>query len=550
MRSIPRPGWPALALLAALIAGGGGMTRAQDVAPRPDDAPAARPARPRLLSRLRARFNPTPATSPDVRQVRANAADLSQDTPPPPPQPPPTQPAQVPPAQPALPPGVEPGEGTLSTTTDLSLPRAEREEPTTAEAEADAAKSEEAAPKDPTKLLMNAFNRADAPVKVYGWLQNSFTGNANGTPRSRANFGVTPNSLANSWMGNQYYLIVEKPLDAAKPDEVQLGFRVDNLFGNDWQFNHMHGLFDTSYSLNHFAGYDPAQIYGDLHLPILTRGGLDIRGGRFYTLAGYEVVPATGRPLLSVPYMFNYGQPFTHLGMYTTLHLTERINVYNGTINGYDRWFNTHYKWGYIGGVAWSSKTQVAGTPKATVTIITVQGQDQFPNFLPANTLVVPTGATTPPYLAGRANIGYGGNWRMLFTTVVTYKWNEKLTQVIETDQSRESNIPGIGPGGTAQNAAWYSFGNWFLYSLCKDKDGADKLTGVWRSEVFRDNNGVRTGFATTYSEMTLGMIWKPRPYIWIRPEARYDWARSGHPYNDGTRNSQLTLAIDAILLF
>jgi hypothetical protein len=156
----------------------------------------------------------------------------------------------------------------------------------------------------------------------------------------------------------------------------------------------------------------------------------------------------------------------------------------------------------------------------------------------------VPTGAPLFPLLAGRKNLGYGSNDRTLFTTVLTHKWNDKLTQVIETDQAFENNVPGFGPGGTNTNASWYSFGNWFLYSF------NPKLTGVWRSEIFRDNNGVRTGFATNYSEITLGAIYKPWYWLWIRPEARYDWVRSGHPYNDGTRSSQLTLAFDIIFLF
>ena len=49
---------------------------------------------------------------------------------------------------------------------------------------------------------------------------------------------------------------------------------------------------------------------------------------------------------------------------------------------------------------------------------------------------------------------------------------------------------------------------------------------------------------------MTLGLIWKPKPYIWIRPEARYDWSQFTRPYIDGTKKSQLTLAVDVILLF
>ena len=173
-------------------------------------------------------------------------------------------------------------------------------------------KEEEAPAKDETKLLMNLLGRADAPVKVYGWIQNSFTGNTRGTPKNDLNFGVNPNFQANRWMGNQYYLIIENPLE--QNDRINFGFRVDNLFGNDWQFNHMRGLNEHSFRLNHFAGYDPAQIYGEVHLPYLTKGGIDVKGGRFYTILGYEVVPAIGRPLLSVPYMFNYGQPFTHFG--------------------------------------------------------------------------------------------------------------------------------------------------------------------------------------------------------------------------------------------
>ena len=77
-----------------------------------------------------------------------------------------------------------------------------------------------------------------------------------------------------------------------------------------------------------------------------------------------------------------------------------------------------------------------------------------------------------------------------------------------------------------------------------------DKLTGVWRSEVFRDDDGVRTGFADNFYEQTLGLIYKPHSWLWIRPEARYDWAQDTKPYTDGTRSSQFTLGFDVILLF
>ncbi len=479
-------------------------------------------------------------TGSGVRRVQATTEDLQQVPANPSPSLPPVAPAasatDVAPAPPSP----------IDTNTDLSLPASERElgagSPTgvasAGEATSDAEKKNES-----TTLLMKALGApGDAPVKIYGWLQNSYTGNTNGRPKSGENFGVNPNHRANSWQGNQYYLIVENPLE--QNDEINFGFRVDSLYGNDWQFNKAYGFADNAFKTNGFSGFDLAQAYGEVHLPWLTKGGIDIKGGRMYTLAGYEQVPATARPLLSVPYMFNYGQPFTHFAAMTTLHLTDKINIYNGAINGWDRWINSNYKWGYMGGFSVTSKDD-----KTSFAFTTVWGPNQFPNYLPTRTQIYPTGTPIPPkQFAGQVNTGYGADQRVLFTSVLTRKWTDKFTQVMETDQANEQAVPfanTISPKNKQlQSAGWYSFGNWFLYQF------TPKLTGVWRSEIFRDNNGVRTGIATNYSEFTLGAIYKPKDWIWIRPEARYDFARSGHPYSDGTRNSMFTLAFDVIFLF
>ena len=70
------------------------------------------------------------------------------------------------------------------------------------------------APQAPTPLFLNrTLGLEDAPFRTYGWLQNSFTGDANGTPRNRSNFSVFPNHNANQWQGNQYYFVLENPLE-------------------------------------------------------------------------------------------------------------------------------------------------------------------------------------------------------------------------------------------------------------------------------------------------------------------------------------------------
>jgi len=490
----------------------------------------------------------TAASAGAVRRVQAGAGDAAAQPPAPATQPPAGVPSTA----------IEAGEPG-SNTSDLSLPASERAfgggEPTTSAATAEAATAE-AAKKDSRGLLMKALDvPEDAGWRIFGWIQNSYTGNTNGFGNG-FNFGVNPNFKANSWMGNQYYLIFEKPLK--QDDTVNWGFRVDNLFGNDWQFNYMQGLFNGAFRPGQFSGYDIAQLYGEVHLPVLTKGGLDVKGGRWYTLAGYEVVPATGRPLLSVPYMFNYGQPFTHVGVVTTLHVTDKLNLYNGTINGWDRWIDQRYLWGYIGGFSWTSKDE-----KTSLAFTTVWGPNQFPSQLPGNQAIYPTGYVNVPSIAGLNNPGYHRNDRTLFTTVLTHKWNDKLTQVMETDQGMERSVPGaaanqvnfVPVNGAPGNANWYSFGNWFLYNF------SDKVMGVWRSEVFWDESGVRTGQVDgntrqaklkgdRYYEQTIGAQIKPYDWLWIRPEARYDWSQFHPAYSNETRKSQLTLAFDVIFLF
>ena len=76
--------------------------------------------------------------------------------------------------------------------------------------------------RDSRGLLMRALSFPDdPPFKVRGWIENSFTGNANGRGNG-VNFGVNPNYKADQWMGNQYYLIFERPLKQIGRGELRI----------------------------------------------------------------------------------------------------------------------------------------------------------------------------------------------------------------------------------------------------------------------------------------------------------------------------------------
>ncbi|RUL87448.1 hypothetical protein TsocGM_12260 [Tautonia sociabilis] len=424
----------------------------------------------------------------------------------------------VPPVQPFSPPPMQP----------YALPAAENlyaaEQPTL-----EAAAEEAAAEGEPRRYLMELFGAEQSKFQVYGWIQNSFTANP-AFPSDGINFGVTPNYASNDWRGNQYYTVFERPLD--HDGTINFGGRLDFLFGHDHSFNHMRGVFDNAFGPTQFAGIDLAQFYGEVHLPVLTEGGLDVKFGRWYTLHGYEVVPAIGRPLLSVPYMFTFGQPFTHWGLMTTWNVSDNLVIYNGSPQGWDDFQNRNLVWTYMGGFSYTGLQD-----KLNLTFVYSYAVNQFHK----QEVQLEGGP-----LIEASNIGYTGNFTHLWTTVLSYQWTDRLTQVLENDIGYEEDVPFDAGGGVVGHAPsrWTSFGNWFLYEL------GDNLTGVWRSEIFWDNDGFRTGFADRYYEQTLGLIYKPCPNLWIRPETRWDWAQFGTPYNGGVSGSQFTYGFDIILLY
>jgi hypothetical protein len=425
--------------------------------------------------------------------------------------------------------------------TNLDRPRAEQRGggggPTRAREEEEAYNDEDEFKSD---LLDNLLGLQDSRVGVFGWLQGSFTGNP-ANPRDGQNFGVNPNNLANQFVFQQLYFVIEQRV--RQGDDVDFGFRFDSLYGTDWQQYHMTGLFDNAFNPNGF-GYEPVQLYGEVHLPYLTEGGIDVKAGRFFGLAGYESAMAPSRPLDSASYMFGYSQPFTHLGVMSIWHVSDQINVYKGLINGWDRWFNEHDKWGIAAGLSWDSKDG-----KTNLTTTFTGGPNQFNRFLPAGFPVPPANMPNPPFEAGRRDLFSNDTYTGLFSTILIREWSDDLTVVGETNQGFETNFPGIefprrDTDGNVRNGAWYGVGGWLLYRL------TDNLTGVYRAEWFRDVNGTRTGFDDNFYEMTLGLIAKPRTWLWFRPEIRYDWATGQAPYDTGRRHDQLTLGFDSIFLF
>jgi maltoporin len=211
-------------------------------------------------------------------------------------------------------------------------------------------------------------------------------------------------------------------------------------------------------------------------------------------------------------------------------------------VNGWDRWIDSNYRYSYLGGISYTSSDT-----KTSLSCVILTGPDQLPKYAPANSPFLPTGVVTNSVLQGRNNPYYGKSNRTYMSNVLTHTWSSKLTEAVEAFFVHEKLVQGLGPGGPTHvnnESAWYGACHWYLYQF------TPQLTGVYRAEIFHDQNGAATGSADNYYEQTVGLIYKPIPWIWLRPEVRYDWAQFHKPFNDGTRRSELTLAFDVIFQF
>lgn len=86
----------------------------------------------------------------------------------------------------------------------------------------------------------------------------------------------------------------------------------------------------------------------------------------------------------------------------------------------------------------------------------------------------------------------------------------------------------------------WYGAANYAIYKH------TDTITSTLRAEVFDDAQGVRTGFAGLYTEVTYGIAWQPKPGLIFRPSVRYDNNANSTPFEG--KHDMFTGAFEMIL--
>ncbi|QDU25931.1 hypothetical protein ETAA8_10030 [Anatilimnocola aggregata] len=380
---------------------------------------------------------------------------------------------------------------------------------------------EEEATCDPWRL----FCQKECGWNITGFVNAGWTGNSV-SPASGYNGPVTFNDR-NEGMLNQLYLIGEKTIDR-ETCCWNWGGRVDVLYGTDYIFTQSNGWELTpagtaKWNSNPYYGLAIPQLYAEVG-----NENNSIKVGHFYTVLGYEVVPANGNFFYSHAYTMQYGEPFTHWGVLGSYKASDEISLNYGVVNGWDALTRVQDDPGFIAGFTWTGCEDV----------------------LAFNAIFGNEPTVTGPYTD-----------RYTHSLVYTRNFSEDWQYIFQHDFG--SQVAGDRAG--AGSAQWYGINQYLFYTI------NDCWKAGFRGEWFRDNDGVRvtglrpsvgqplagSGFAGNFFEITGGLNYAPTANLTVRGEIRYDWfdgvANNGNaalPFDDGTRSDQLLFSIDLIYLF
>jgi hypothetical protein len=368
-------------------------------------------------------------------------------------------------------------------------------------------------------------------LRISGWIDSGITFNP-ASPRDNQNFGRFFDDRTSEPMLNQLVINFERAL-APQPGEFDWGFKLQFMYGSDARFIHSLGLFSDTAATS-ILQPDLVEAYLNLHFPIITEGGLDLKLGKFVTLEGAETIDPHTNFFYSHTYIFDFGIPFNNTGALATWHATSHLNLVAGLTRGVNTSIDDNNdSVAFDGGI----------------------GLD-----LNESKLVISAATHIGPETPNNNH-----DQRYLNCITTTWKITDKLTSITDLNYARDEGA-NADAYGVAQYVT-YSFNNWLTVGIrgevFSDQQGFYVVSFANTHDPMRALEGEPTidprtvgGGKTTYGAVTVGANIKPsmpKPIaeLTIRPELRYDRALNGtHPFNQSSDVDQFTVGVDCILTF
>ena len=362
-------------------------------------------------------------------------------------------------------------------------------------------------------------------IQFYGWV--NFSGNIStsdaGGKTQNGNFPLIYDLRPNRMELNQIVLYLERLPNEAQTDHIDWGFRVSFLYGLDYRFTISRGLFsDQLLKHNSYTGFDMPMVYVDLYIPYIFQG-MNIRIGRIISEPDIEAQLAPNNLMATHSLLYGFDN-YTQTGIFTTTKINDQWTIQAGLSNGTDV-------------ALWQDDPGNQPTGTVMIQYTTPNQMDSF-------------------YFGDNAfnNGKFGYNNLQQIVGTWTHKFNDKIYTATEAwymymNDAKDhptSEVPfqsGSFPVRDGYASEWAVL-NYTMFRIARN------VFFTVRNEYFNDRVGSRTGFATPYSEHSIGITCWPDKLITIRPELRYDHSYDERAYNNGTRHNQLVFTTDVIFHF
>lgn len=329
-------------------------------------------------------------------------------------------------------------------------------------------------------------------IGLSGYVNSIYSYNFN-SPDVLTNVGRVFDRHPNSYNINAAELVFQKPVSA----DSRAGFRTDLFMGNDSEVITSSGLGSAT------DEFDLQQAFAELLIPVSNvvpgLNDVDLRVGKFVTMAGAEVIESKDNWNTSRSILFGYAIPFTHTGVRGTYTFNNGWDVCVGVNNGWD------------------------------VTDDTNNGKTIETHF-GFNNIALPDDSSLTVGLQGYFGPEQAGNnhsYRNLFDVVFIYKTPWKpLTLMYNYDYADEEDLL-VDPRSTA--ATLVDNANWQGHAVYARVDINDQWSVSSRWEYFMDQDHVRFPVATgsvsadNAWEITGTLEYRPWKNVITRLEYRHD---------------------------
>lgn len=370
-------------------------------------------------------------------------------------------------------------------------------------------------------------------IRAYGWIDGSYNHSTATNSNMPSSYWIVPNSI----MLEQAVFRLEREVDTVQTDHIDVGFRMTGLYGSNYRYMAAGGWFSQQLlKENQRYGFDPTELYADTYIPGIA-DGLIIRVGRWVATPDIEVQFAPDNYLATHSLQFTF-DTYTQTGTLLTLALNKHWTIQGAIHSGTDMapWYQGATPTGMVG-VRWVSEDNNDSAYVVLNNINTAKFRHFEVNGQPA----------------GHDNFNYiVGTWQHRFNQEV----HTKLAGIMMWQRDAVvGGTPSVGPlqsfgGGGGRGALLpgtslaYGILNYTMFQIAP----RDFITV--RNEWWRDERGMRSGFAGHYSTHTVGLTHQLNDVVMIRPEAGYYHNYTRPAFGLGTEKGMFMVGTDMVLRF